>query len=321
MKTALALLLLTAIAQAKPTIQAVDERLANGVRIIVAPDATVNSIGIFVRHDDCSAALAAPANLDEELDRIDGFTTSSLEPSHFDSYTQVPAGGLELALWFEAKRISKPVLAPAPAPADDDYSRIDSAIEGALRPHVVTATDEANRCVVAERTTIAIVGRIEAKAALAMARKYFAGFARSKLPARTWRSTFSSAQTIKLHGSAATEVVAWALPRGSTAMAMIAAAKLAKAGIETELRDEQFRIIGDVTRPLASLLGGDTTFERRLVETQLLTRLESLRYRANMLASGVDVDRLRADIAKTDDIGDFPTLLDNTPSLTIEVTP
>ncbi len=320
MKTALALLLLTAVAHAKPAIQTVDERLPNGVHVIIAPDATVNSIGVFVRHDDCAAALASPAGIDNELDRIDGFSTSSLESSHFDAYTQVPAGGLEVALWFEAKRMSKPVLAPAPAPADDDYSRFDSAIEQALRPHVVVADDETKRCVATEHTTIAIVGRVDGKAALAMARKHFAGIARSKLPARTWRSTFSSAQTIKLHGSTATEVVAWALPRSSTAMAMVAATKLAKAGIETELRDEQLRIIGDVTR-IATLLAGDTTFEKRAVDTQLLTKVESLRYRAGVLAAGVNIDELRADIAKTNDLSALATLLDNTPSLTIEVTP
>jgi hypothetical protein len=319
-KTALALLLLTSFAHAKPTIQTVDERLANGVHVIVAPDATVNSIGVFVRHDDCAAALAAPASVDDELDRIDGFATSSLEPSHFDAYTQVPAGGLELALWFEAQRMAKPVLAPPSGLADDEYSMIDSAIEGALRAHVPIAKDEARRCVAPERTTVAIVGHIDAKSALAMARKFFSTFTRSRIAARSWRSTFSSSQTIKLHGSEAREVAAWAIPRSSTATAMIASAKLAKAGFETEVRDEQFRIIGDVTRR-PERLAGDTTFEKRVVETQLLQKLESLRYRASVLASGANIDALRADIAKVDDLDAFAQFLENAPSLTVEVAP
>lgn len=319
MKTAFALLLLTSVAHAKPTIQTVDETLANGVHVIVAPDPTVNGIGLFVRHDDCAAALAQPANIDDELDRIDGFATASLEASHFDAYTQVPAGALELALWFEAKRMAKPTIVTATV-SDDEYSQIDASIEQALRAHVAIAKDEARRCTAPERTTIAIVGRVDAKAALAMTRKYFARFAASKLTARAWLSTFSSEKTIKLHGSAAAHVMAWPLPRSSTAIAMVASSRLAKYGIETELRDEQFRIIGDVTH-LDERLRGDTQLERRLVDTQLLQKLESLRYRATVLASGVDIDQLRASIAATDDLGAFAATLASTPAITVEVAP
>jgi hypothetical protein len=318
-KTALALLLLTSVAHAKPTIQAVDERLANGVHVIVAPDATVSSVGVFVRHDDCAAALAQPAQIDDELDRIDGFATTSFETSHFDAYTQVPAGGLELALWFEAKRMAKPTIATTTS-SDDEYSQIDAAIESALRPHVAIAKDEVRRCTAPERTTIAIVGRVDAQAALAMTRRYFSEFAPSKITARTWRSTFSTEKTIKLHGSAAAQVMAWPLARSSTAIAMVAASRLAKYGIETELRDEQFRMFGDVTR-LDERLRGSTEIERRLVDSQLLQKLESLRYRASVLASGIDIDQLRVAIATTDDLADFAAFLATSPALTVEVAP
>lgn len=319
MKTALALLLLSSVAHAKPTIATVDETLKNGVHVIVAPDATVHSIGVFVRHDDCAVPLAQPANIDDELDQIDGFATTSFEGSHFDAYTQVPAGALELALWFEAKRMANPVVA-AVTVSDDDYSRIDAAIDGALRPHVAVATDEAKRCALPARTTIAIVGRVDAKAALAMARTYFARFAAPEVTARTWRSTFSSAQTKKLQGSAASQVTAWPLPRTMVASAMIASSRLAKLGIDTELRDEQFRIIGDTTR-LDERLRGDIQLERRLVATQLLQKLESLRYRASVLASGVDLDGLRAAIAATDNLDAFAAFLATAPALTVEVAP
>jgi hypothetical protein len=318
-KTALALLLLTSVAHAKPTIATVDEALANGLHVIVAPDATVNSLGVFVRHDDCAAPLAQPAGIDDELDKIDGFATASFETSHFDAYIQVPAGALELALWFEAKRMENPVVGAATV-SDDDYSMIDAAIEAALRPHVAVAKDEAKRCALPARTTIAIVGRVEAQAALAMVRKYFASFAASKIAMRTWRSTFSSTQTKKLQGSVTSQVTAWPLPRTAMASAMVASSRLAKLGIETELRDEQFRIIGDVTR-LDERLRGDVQLERRLVATQLLQKLESLRYRASVLASGIDIDQLRAAIAATDDLGAFARLLATAPALTVEVAP
>jgi predicted Zn-dependent peptidase len=215
--------------------------------------------------------------------------------------------------------MAKPTIATTTS-SDDEYSQIDAAIESALRPHVAIAKDEARRCTAPERTTIAIVGHVDAKAALAMTRKHFARFAASKLTARTWRSTFSSEKTIKLHGAAAAQVTAWPVPRSATALAMVASSRLAKYGIETELRDEQFRIIGDVTR-LDERLRGDTQLERRLVDTQLLQKLESLRYRASVLASGVDVDHLRASIAATDDLGAFAETLASTPSVIVEVAP
>lgn len=322
MKALLALLLLVGVAHAAPTIRTVDEKLANGLHVIVAPDSTVNSIGVFVRHDDCAAALAPPANIDAELDRVDGFVAASFETSHFDAYVQVPAGALELALWFEAKRMAKPMLAPAAAPPDDDYSKIDAAIEGALRPHIAIASDEAHRCVAPERATIAIVGRVDEKAALVLARKYFAGFPASKFPARNWRVTARSAQTVKLRGSSSMHVRGWTVPRDSEATAMVLGQRLTAYGIEPELRNEQFRIVsGDLTRMVS--LRGDLVFEKRLVDTQLLTKLESLRYRASVLASGKDIDKLRADIAAVtnEDLGAFTTLLDKTPAVDVEVTP
>ncbi|HSD86889.1 MAG TPA: insulinase family protein [Kofleriaceae bacterium] len=204
-----------------PTVPTLSETLANGLTVIVQNDDSVSSVVVHVRYDggiaDEDAAHAGYSHLVEKLffqgtvhtkageleQRIDaagGFASSTTDADRVSLYEQIPAGGLELALWLEAERmagladgLTDAGLAAARAAIaaevraayeDEPYGLVDRAVSRALWPErvdplvVPKATRDSVRAYVRERfvpanATIAIVGHVDAARTLRLARKYF----------------------------------------------------------------------------------------------------------------------------------------------------
>ena len=121
----LALVVVAPAAHAEPRLPASDERLDNGLRVVLAPDASVGSVAVelhfAVGAADEAAAQAGFAHLAERLafagtPRVGdfdariaatgGWTTSATTVDHTSFVDHVPAGALALALWLEADRLS-----------------------------------------------------------------------------------------------------------------------------------------------------------------------------------------------------------------------
>ena len=227
MKRAALLVFAAAIAHADvaqlppPTLPTLSERLANGLTVIVQEDDSVSSVVVHVRYDggiaDEDEAHAGYSHLVEKLfflgsvhvkageveQRIDaagGFASSTTDADRVSLYEQVPAGGLELALWLEAERmagladgITDAGLAAArdaiaaevrAAYEDEPYALVDREVSRALWPErvdplvVPTPTRDSVRAYVRERfvpanATIAIVGHVDAARTLSLAQTYF----------------------------------------------------------------------------------------------------------------------------------------------------
>ena len=96
------------------------------------------------------------------------------------------------------------------------------------------------------------------------------------------------------------EVTAWSVPKRFEATLLIAVQLLTVAGIDTEVRTEELRVIRADAKQVNQRLRQptDVAAAKRAADTQLLKKLETLRYRASVLASGTDIDKLRDELSK-----------------------
>jgi zinc protease len=100
-------------------------QLANGLRVILAPDPSVSSVVVDVRYGTGAADEAENqaglahvverllfegsthvSDFDARIDAAGGWSSSVTTEDHTSVYEQVPAGALELALWLEAERMA-----------------------------------------------------------------------------------------------------------------------------------------------------------------------------------------------------------------------
>lgn len=101
--------------------------LANGMRVVLAPDPTVSSVVVHVRYDGGAASESAneagythlverllfagsvhlkAGEYEARIDGVGGFTGSVTTADHLAVWEHVPAGALDLALWLEAERLA-----------------------------------------------------------------------------------------------------------------------------------------------------------------------------------------------------------------------
>jgi len=115
---ALAVLLVARLAHGE-VLAVSDERLANGLRVVLAPDPTASVVAIHLRFDGSDAhshllerlmflgSLHVKAGeLEHRVDAAGGWTGSTTTVDHVSVFEQVPAEALELALWLEAERMA-----------------------------------------------------------------------------------------------------------------------------------------------------------------------------------------------------------------------
>jgi predicted Zn-dependent peptidase len=280
-KTALALLLLTSVAHAKPTIATVDETLGNGLHVIVAPDATVNSIVVYVRYgggfteDPNTVLLDHVFAMWTEVEYIDGYSVSNFEAHHTDVFDVVPAGALELALWQQARRMAEPTasireiqlrVATQDALADYDaayvgdspYAVLDLAIDkllwpgrGARRgtPERLGATtleqlrSLARTRLVPANATLVIAGRIEPHKALALVHRYFDAIPKKNGPKLTTETAARpDTHWAEVKGLASSDVVVVPI-RDALPLTLVVERLLTSHGLDVELRElEELRI-------------------------------------------------------------------------------
>lgn len=361
MKALLALLVVATVAHAKPAIQRVDETLANGLRVIVAPDRTVNSIVVYVRYrggytEDANTVvldqLFADAEHDARLDAIGGYAVSNYEAHHMEVFEVVPAGALELALWFEANRMTREVTSIDAAKAaaiadykaayesDDAYAAVDLAIDKLLwagrgdrrstPERLAAVTVDELRTLAQSRlspanATLVIAGRIEPRQALALVRRYFGSISAGQRPALAKEKHVTPEQHMVYVDGAepATIVVA----RVSEALPAALVVEQLFDGSDVELRgNEELRITGndvDVapTRIRIGSLDEDRVrTARAAAQVKLLLKLETLPYRARVLAAGIDINSLRTRIARVtpEDVREFADLVEHR-SVRVEV--
>jgi predicted Zn-dependent peptidase len=119
---------LARVAAAAPEARAigvVQERLANGLTIVLAPDRGASAVVVEVRYDVGAAdevaeqagfahlaerllfgGTARVADYDARIDAVGGWTSSDTGLDHVRVLEQVPPGALELAIWLEAERMA-----------------------------------------------------------------------------------------------------------------------------------------------------------------------------------------------------------------------
>ena len=96
-----------------------DERLANGLRVVLAPDPSASVVAIHLRFDgdDAGSHLlerlmflgslhVKAGELEQRVDAAGGWIGSTTTVDHVSVFEQVPAEALELALWLEAERMA-----------------------------------------------------------------------------------------------------------------------------------------------------------------------------------------------------------------------
>lgn len=372
MRLALALLLIAAVARADvalpppPTLAITSERLANGLVVVVHEDPSVSSVALTLRYDlgpdDAAHAGYAhlveklatlgtvhtkPGEFDRRIDAAGGFTTTNADADGLRFSSQLPAGGLELALFLEAERmagladgITDAGLATARDAIDVEYRaayveepyalvdrEVDHALWGTTRDVLVdratlsrATRDEVRRYVrtrlVPANATLAIVGRVDAQRALALARKYFAWIPPGARMARTSTPVAPLAPLAPLASPVARSA---ADPNGRRVVAYRTNARGAEDEVAVEIAarviaghlgsgveiDVEHSRSGGTLKLTASTLSSDqieqaiaTTLTDNAVraaasdaELDLLIALEGLAYRADALASGMEFER------------------------------
>lgn len=335
MKALLALLVVATVAYAEPTIQRADETLPNGLRVIVAPDSTVNSVVVYVRYrggyaEDANTVvldqLFTDAEHDARLDAIGGYAVSNFEAHHMDVFEVVPAGALELALWSEAKRMTMEIgdieaaktAALAAYESAGTYAAVDLAIDKLLWPSrgdrrgkaIEAVTLAQIRALAKARlspsnATLVIAGRVDARAAKAMARRYFGSLPRGTRVTLARDGDPAKDRSDLVAGLESTSVIA--IPVATQlALALVVEQRLIAEELDAEMHaDEQLRVTADDHLAEGKVMGAllvasddQTRAARSAAEVKLLLKLESLPYRARVLASGVDIDSLRRHIAR-----------------------
>jgi predicted Zn-dependent peptidase len=180
-----------------PTLPIVEQRLANGLDVIVAPDPNVASVAVHVRYGSLAplplverlmfagSVHVGDGDFDARITAAGGWAGSVAATDHLSVFEQAPAEALELVLWLEAERmagLADGVTTDAIHREDRAFATADTSLAAEvdvalwgprLRGDAAAVRDVIRAYLTPHNAILVITGKVDPAATLALAQKYF----------------------------------------------------------------------------------------------------------------------------------------------------